>query len=110
QVLRPSGIESRFEALHTTALTPLVGREEETDLLLRRWQRAKSGEGQIVLISGEPGIGKSRLMAVLQEQLGDDPRIRLRYFCSPHHRDSPLYPFISQIEHAAGFDREDTPA
>jgi len=109
QVLRPSRIESRFEALHATALTPLVGREEETDLLLRRWQRAKSGTGQVVLISGEPGIGKSRLMAALQEQLGDEPRIRLRYFCSSHHRDSPFYPFISQIEHAAGFDLEDRP-
>ena len=108
QVLRPSGVESRFEALHAAALTPLVGREEETDLLLRRWQRTKSGEGQTVLISGEPGIGKSRLMAALHEQLGDEPRIRLRYFCSPHHRDSTLYPFIPQTEHAAGYDREDT--
>jgi class 3 adenylate cyclase/tetratricopeptide (TPR) repeat protein len=109
QVLRPSRVESRFEALHATALTPLVGREEETDLLLRRWHRAKSGEGQIVLISGEPGIGKSRLMAALQERLEDEPHIHLRYFCSPYHRDSAFHPFIVQIERAAGFDREDNP-
>jgi class 3 adenylate cyclase len=109
QVLRQSRVESRFEAFHATALTPLVGREEETDLLLRRWHRAKSGEGQVVLISGEPGIGKSRLIAALQEQLGDDPHTTLRYFCSTHHRDSALYPFIAQIERAAGFDREDPP-
>ena len=108
QVLRPSGVESRFEALHATSLTPLVGREEETDLLLRRWQRAKSGEGQIVLISGEPGIGKSRLTAAILERLEDEPHVRLRYFCSPHHQDSALYPFIAQLERAAGFARDDT--
>jgi class 3 adenylate cyclase/predicted ATPase len=108
QVLRPSAVESRFEALHATALTPLVGREEEIDLLLRRWQLAKSGEGQVVLISGEPGIGKSRIIAALREELGAEPHTALRYFCSPHHRDSALYPFIAQIERAAGFGREDT--
>jgi hypothetical protein len=109
QVLRPSAVESRFEALRSSRLTPLIGREEEIGLLVRRWQRAKSGEGSILLISGEPGIGKSRLIAALQEQVGDDPHIRLRYFCSPHHRDSALYPFIAQLDRAAGFDREDTP-
>src|SRR5215468_1753508 len=88
QVLRPSAVASRFEALHGSALTPLVGRDEETDLLLRHWSRAKAGEGQVVLISGEPGIGKSRLTAALTERLHADPHLRLRYFCSPYHQDS----------------------
>jgi class 3 adenylate cyclase len=107
QVLRPSAIESRFEALHTASLIPLIGREEELDLLLRRWQRAASGEGQMVLLSGEPGIGKSRLTVALQERLRAEPHTRLRYFCSPHHQDSALHPIIGQLERAAGFARED---
>ena len=102
QVLRPGTVGSRFEALRSAALSPLVGRDAEIELLLRRWERAKEGEGQIVLISGEPGIGKSRLTAALQERLAGEPHIRLRYFCSPHHHDSALYPFIAQLEHAAG--------
>ena len=109
QVLRPSVVESRFEAFHAASLTPLVGREEEIELLLRRWAQAKDGNGQIVLVSGEAGIGKSRLSAVLQERLGGEPHIRLRYFCSPHHADSPLHPVIAQLERAAGFVREDPP-
>jgi predicted ATPase len=87
---------------------PLIGRDEELDLLLRRWQQAKAGEGLAVLISGEPGIGKSRLTAALSERVGSDPHTRLRYFCSPHHQDSALYPFIAQLERAAGFARDDT--
>jgi class 3 adenylate cyclase len=110
QVLRPSIVDSRFEALRSSALSPLVGRDAEMELLLRRWGRAKEGEGQIVLISGEPGIGKSRLIAALQEQLSSEPHIRLRYFCSPYHRDSALHPFIAQLAHAAAFAREDEPA
>src|SRR5262249_22823006 len=86
QVLRPSIVASRFEALRGSALTPLVGRDEEIELLLRRWARAKAGSGQVVLISGEPGIGKSRIAAALQERLRAEPHIRLRYFCSPHHQ------------------------
>ena len=86
--LRASTVESRFEALHPSGLTALVGREEETELLLRRWSRAKSGEGQVVLISGEAGIGKSRLTAALLESLAPEPHTRLRYFCSPQHTDS----------------------
>src|SRR5262249_17366392 len=88
QVLRVSAVESRFEALHAAVLTPLVGRDEEIDLLLRRWQRAKSGSGEVVLISGEPGIGKSRLTATVLERLAAEPYTRLRYFCSPRHSDS----------------------
>ena len=98
---------SRFEALRSGE-TPLVGRDEEVELLLRRWQQAKSGEGRVVLISGEPGIGKSRLTAALSERIGSEPHTRLRYFCSPHHQDSALYPFIAQLERAAGFARDDT--
>ena len=103
QVLRPSAVASRFEALRGSALTPLVGRDEEIDLLLRRWARAKAGDGQVVLISGEPGIGKSRITAALAERLHAEPHIRLRYFCSPYHQDSALYPFIDQLGRAAGF-------
>ena len=99
---------SRFEALRSGE-TPLVGRDEEVELLVRRWQQAKSGEGRVVLISGEPGIGKSRLTAALSEQIGIEPHTRLRYFCSPHHQDSALYPLIGQLERAAGFARDDGP-
>jgi class 3 adenylate cyclase/predicted ATPase len=101
--LRPSSVESRFEALHATGLTDLVGRDEELGLLLRRWAKAATGEGQVVLVSGEPGIGKSRLTAALLERLADEPHTRLRYFCSPQHTDSTLFPVISQLERAAGF-------
>src|SRR6516162_364524 len=94
--LRASSIESRFEALHATGLTPLVGREEEFDLLLRRWVRARTGEGQVVLLSGESGIGKSRLTAALLERLATELHTRLRYFCSPQHTDSALYPIINR--------------
>jgi class 3 adenylate cyclase/predicted ATPase len=102
QALRPSAVASRFEALRGSVLSPLVGRNEEIDLLSRRWTRAKAGGGQVVLIWGEPGIGKSRLAAVLAERLHDEPHIRLRYFCSPYHQDSALYPFIDQLGRAAG--------
>src|SRR5262249_8867044 len=100
-VLRASSVESRFEALHAAGLTALVGREEECELLLRRWSRAKTGEGQVVLISGEAGIGKSRLTATVLERLAAEPHTRLRYFCSPQHTDSALYPVIAQAERAA---------
>ncbi|HEY2541246.1 MAG TPA: AAA family ATPase [Stellaceae bacterium] len=109
QVLRPSGVASRFEALRGAALSPLVGRGEEIDLLLRRWARAKTGDGQVVLISGEPGIGKSRITAELEERLCAEPHLHLRYFCSPYCRDSALYPFIDQLWHAAEFARDDPP-
>jgi predicted ATPase len=107
RVLRASGAESRFEALRT-ARTPLVGRDEELALLQRRWRQAAAGEGCVVLVSGEPGIGKSRLAETLIQCLAGDPHTRLRSFCSPHHQDHALYPTITQLERAAGFRREDT--
>ena len=106
--LRPASVESRFEALHTSGLTELVGREEELEISLRRWSRAKSGEGQVVLLSGEPGIGKSRLTAALLERVAPEPHTRLRYFCSPQRTDSALFPIISQMERAARFAHDDT--
>jgi class 3 adenylate cyclase/predicted ATPase len=107
--LRANTVESRFEALHPSGLTALVGREEETELLLRRWSRAKSGEGQVVLISGEAGIGKSRLTVALLESLAAEPHTRLRYFCSPQHTDSASYPIVGQMERAAGLLHDDRP-
>ena len=106
--LRQASVEGRFEAFHASGLTELVGREEELEILLRRWSKAKRGEGQVVLLSGEPGIGKSRLTAALMERLANEPHTRLRYFCSPQHTDSALYPIISQMERAAGFAHDDT--
>src|SRR5215813_13212290 len=108
-VLRASSVESRFEALHATGLTPLVGRDEESELLLRRWLRAKSGEGQVVLLAGEAGIGKSRLTVALLESLATESHARLRYFCSPQHTDSAFYPIMGQMERAAGLVHDDTP-
>jgi class 3 adenylate cyclase len=105
--LRASSVESRFEALRT-ATTPLVGRDEEVGLLLRRWEQAKHGEGCVVLIAGEPGIGKSRITETIVERLSGEPHTRSRYFCSPHHTDSALYPTIAQLQRAAGFERQDT--
>jgi class 3 adenylate cyclase/predicted ATPase len=108
RVLGESNVVSRFEALRTQA-TPLVGRDEELRLLRRRWRQAKAGEGRVVLIAGEPGIGKSRLTAALAQSIAGEPHTRLRYFASPHHQDSALYPFVVQLERAAGFTRDDTP-
>jgi class 3 adenylate cyclase/predicted ATPase len=108
QVVGESGVISRFEALRTQA-APLVGRDEELDLLARRWHQAKAGGGRVVLIAGEPGIGKSRLTAALMESIASEPHTRRRYFASPHHQDSALYPFVTQLERAAGFARDDTP-
>jgi class 3 adenylate cyclase len=107
--LRPSLVEGRFEALHAGGLTELIGRQEEYKLLLRRWSRTKTSEGQVVLLSGEAGIGKSRLTAALLERLAAEPHTRLRYFCSPQRTDSALFPIIGQMERAAGLAHDDTP-
>jgi len=109
QVVREGRSEGRFEALHGAQLTPLVGREEEIALLLRHWQRAQSGEGQVVLLFGEPGIGKSRIARELRARLEDEPYVSRQYQCSPHHTTSPLHPVIEQMERAAGFARDDLP-
>ena len=109
RVVRGSAVEGRFEALRGRDLTALVGREEELALLQRRWQQAKAGEGRVVVLIGEPGIGKSRLAQAMLEEPAGEPHTRLRYFCSPHHQASALYPFITQLEHAAGMRREDIP-
>lgn len=110
QVLRASTVENRYEARHQDGTTPLLGRDEELELLLRRWHQAKHDGGRVVLITGEAGIGKSRLTRALQEQLAAEPHSRLIYHCSPYHQDSSLYPIIGQLARAAGFEREDTPA
>ena len=109
RVVGEAGADSRFEALHAAGLTPLVGRDEELQLLLSRWRRAEGGEGQVVLVSGEPGIGKSRLSRALLEALSGEPHVRLRYQCSPHHTSSALHPVIVQLERAAGFAKGDRP-
>jgi class 3 adenylate cyclase/predicted ATPase len=109
-VLRRGRVAGRFEALHGASLTALVGREEEIALLLRRWRQAQTGEGQVVLLSGEAGIGKSRLLAGLIERIASDPQARLHYFCSPQHTDSAFYPIVRQFEHAAQFGHADSAA
>jgi class 3 adenylate cyclase/predicted ATPase len=109
QVLRASGVESRFEAQHKTRLTPLIGRDEEIELLLRRWQRCTEGEGCVVVLTGEPGIGKSHIALALEERIQAEPHITVRQFCSAHHTNSALYPLIRQLERAARFERSDSP-
>jgi class 3 adenylate cyclase/predicted ATPase len=109
QVTGRTAVTSRSHALESGNLLPLIGRDEEMELLLRRWERAKSGEGQVVLLSGEAGIGKSRLTVALLEQLAREPHTRVRYFCSPQHTDSALYPVIGQMLRAAGIAHDDSP-
>jgi predicted ATPase len=109
-VLRPGIVASRFAALRGSVLTPLVGRDEEVELLLRRWARVKAGDGHIVLVCGEPGIGKSRIAATLAERLHAEPHLHLRYFCSAYHQDSALFPFIEQLGWGAGLARDDAAA
>jgi hypothetical protein len=110
QALGESVSPDRFAALRAPSLTPLIGRDEQLALLQRRWDRAKAGAGQVVLVSGEPGVGKSRLTRALEDGLRGERLTRLRYFCSPHHVDTALYPFVSQLEQAAGIARGDTPS
>jgi class 3 adenylate cyclase/predicted ATPase len=106
-VLRPTSSTNRFEALHRSGMTTLVGREEEYEVLRRRWSKAKEGEGQVVLLSGEAGIGKSHLTVALSERLKGERYIRVRCFCSPQHTNSALHPSIGQMERAAAFAGDD---
>src|SRR5262245_4840542 len=108
RVLAEGRAESRFQAMHGTRLTPLVGRGEELDFLLSCWQQARKGSGQVVLLSGEAGIGKSRLVLSLCERLHDEPKATVSYPCSPHHIHSALFPFMSQLERSVGFLAADT--
>lgn len=109
QVLRMSGAESRFDALHAAQLPEMFGRGEEIELLLRRWRQAVEEEGRVVTLTGEPGIGKSHIALALNERLLSEPHTTLRYFCSEHHTQSALFPFINQIERAARFEHNDSP-
>lgn len=110
QVLRSSGVESRFEATHKAKLPSLFGREEEMELLLRRWRHATLTEGQVVMLTGDAGIGKSNIALALEQRIKGEPHITLRYFCSAHHTDSAFFPFIGQLRRAARFEHGDTPA
>ena len=107
RVTGASDAESRFDASRGAGLTPLVGRDEEVSLLVKRWEQATDNEGQVVLLSGEAGIGKSRITQALRERIGAEPHTRLRYQCSPYHANSAFYPVIAQLERAAGFARGD---
>jgi hypothetical protein len=106
RVLREGAITSRFDALRSAG-TRLIGRGEELDLLLRRWRQARTGDGRVVLITGEPGIGKSRLIRALEEELTSEPHDPLCYHCAPHHEDSALYPIRRQLFRAAGIEQDD---
>lgn len=108
KVIGEGQAESRFDALHSAALTPMIGREPERNLLFSRWQQAKEGEGQVVVLSGEPGIGKSRLTQDLREQLAEEPHTRLSYHCSPYHTNSALHPVVDQLRRAANILTSDS--
>ena len=109
RVMAESAVKTRFEAAHEAGLMSMVGREEEIALLLKRWNQAKNAEGKVVLLSGEPGIGKSHITEALRERVAGEPHIRLRNQCSPYHTNSAFYPMIDQLERAAGFKRDDPP-
>jgi class 3 adenylate cyclase/predicted ATPase len=109
RVLGEIRTSSRFEARHGQGLTPLVGREHELGLLLDRWSQAREGDGQVILLAGEPGIGKSRILLALRERVADQPHTRLRYFCSPYHTNTAFHPILDQLERGARIERDDLP-
>jgi len=108
RVIAASAAEGRFEAVYRASMTTFVGRDQEIALLMERWQATKEGDGQMALLSGEAGIGKSRIMQVLREHLESEPHTRVRYQCSPYHTSSAMYPVVQQLELAAGFSATDT--
>ena len=108
RVTAPAALESRFEARRGVGLTSLVGREHEIALMLDRWSQAKEGDGQVILLSGEAGIGKSRVTEALHERTDKDGPVRLRYQCSPYYANTALHPVIEQLEREAQFDTDDT--
>ena len=110
QVQGEGSADGRFEALHGQRLTPLIGRENQLAMLLERWSWAKDGDGQVVLIAGEAGIGKSRLLRALREKLTDEPHIAISHLCSAYHTNSALHPIVAQLERAADFASHDEPA
>jgi class 3 adenylate cyclase/tetratricopeptide (TPR) repeat protein len=110
QVVGETLAESRFDAAHAAGMTPLVGREEEIGLLLNRWDQAKDGEGQVILLSGEAGVGKSRIVRSLRERLEKEARNRVLYYCSPFHQNTAFYPAIDQLERGLCFEKDDDPA
>ena len=110
EVLTATGVESRFEALRQGRQSPLVGRRAEFETLSSEWRRAATGEGRVVVLSGEAGVGKSRLTVALTERIASESHLRLRYYCSRHQQSSPFQPFITQIAHAAKIVRDDSPA
>jgi class 3 adenylate cyclase/tetratricopeptide (TPR) repeat protein len=106
-VLREAETETRFEASRSSRMTPFVGREPEVALLLDRWRDARSGEGKVTLLSGEAGIGKSRILATLRERIADAPHVAVAYQCSPHHVNDAFYPIVGQVWRAAEFASEE---
>ena len=110
RVVGPSEVETRFDAAHNVALTPWVNRNDEIEFMCRLWDHAKSKPGQALLVSGEAGIGKSRLTKILRERVASDPHASLQYQCSPYYRYTALYPFTRALERAAGFERNDSDA
>ncbi len=109
RVIGESAVESRFEAIRPKRLTRFVGRQEQLSRLLNCWEQAKRGAGQVALLCGEPGIGKSRISNTFLDSIAEEPHIKIRYQCSPHHTNSPLFPVINQLERVARFEREDLP-
>lgn len=105
-VVRPRHLESRFASTADAKLTPLVNREEEIALLLRRWQQAKEGEGQVVLLAGEPGIGKSRIIQEFRERIANDPHGSMSFQCSPYYTSTAFYPFVEHLKSVLGIDRD----
>jgi predicted ATPase/class 3 adenylate cyclase len=108
QAIGATGVENRFQAQHPTVLSPLIGRDEEVELLMRRWQAVRQGAGRAVLVTGEPGIGKTHIVRAAESLLDGEAHTTLSYLCSTHHTNSALYPFTSQLERAARFERSDS--